>query len=699
MSRMLELDGVWGSLTSDKPMSKEDIEAKTLRLMEQMTLEDKLHQISGDTPFISRETLQMIRMYNRKPIPGGDAPRLGIPAIRFSDGPRGVVMFHSTCFPVSMARGATWDVRLEEKIGDAMGVEARTQGANFIACVCINLLRHPAWGRAQETYGEEPHLLGELGAALVRGVQRHVMACAKHFAANSLENTRFKLDVRMSERTLREVYLPHFKRCVEEGVASIMSAYNKINGEHCGHNEHLLREILKEEWGFEGFVISDFWLGIRDGEAAIKGGLDLEMPFPIHYGRKFVKLVKKGKIPMELIDEAVFRILRQKIRFAQIGEPERYEEDAIACTRHQRLALEAAQKSMVLLKNEPSQNEEHPVLPLDRTVRQTVALIGRLASIENTGDRGSSAVRPPYSITPLKGLQELLGEEHVLYNDARQVESAVAAAKQADVAVVVVGYTHKEEGEYLWIYGGDRGSLTLRAQDESLIQAVVAANPKTIVVMVGGSAIVTESWRHSVPCILMSWYSGMEGGRALTDILFGRINPSGKLPCVFPKSAKQLPFFDRKAKTISYDGHFGGRYLEANQETPAFPFGFGMSYTTYTYDNLKLKADKLQRHATLEVEVEVTNAGSRVGDEIVQLYIGCEGSMIERPVKELKRFVRIPLIPGQTKTVSFSIPRQELAYYDEQRANWMVEPGRYRVYVGPSSVREDCLSVEFLVEE
>ena len=236
----------WGSLKEDVPLNKEQVEDKAKRMLAQMSLAEKIKQMSGDAPLV-RGLEELFFAYNMRPIPAGENVRLSIPAIRFSDGPRGVVMNHSTCFPVTMARGASWDRALEERVGDAIGVEARSQGANLFAGVCINLLRHPAWGRAQETYGEDPYHLGEMGAALVRGVQRHVMACIKHFAANSIENTRYRVDVRISERTLREVYLSHFKRCVDEGVASVMSAYNKVNGHYCGHNSHLLRDILKKE--------------------------------------------------------------------------------------------------------------------------------------------------------------------------------------------------------------------------------------------------------------------------------------------------------------------------------------------------------------------------------------------------------------------------------------------------------------------
>ena len=252
MSKTNLVPSAWDSLTAAQSPSAEQIEAQARALLARMTLADKIGQMSGDTPLFP-SLVEMLWAYNTRPMPAGENRKLGIPAIQFTDGPRGVVVYHSTCFPVSMARGATWDPALEERVGEAIGIEARSQGANFIACVCINVLRHPAWGRAQETYGEDPHHLGELGAALVRGVQRHVMACVKHYAANSIENSRMKVNVEVAERTLREIYLPHFKRCVDAGAAAVMSAYNRINGDWCSQNRHLLRDILKEEWGFRAW--------------------------------------------------------------------------------------------------------------------------------------------------------------------------------------------------------------------------------------------------------------------------------------------------------------------------------------------------------------------------------------------------------------------------------------------------------------
>jgi beta-glucosidase len=603
-----------------------------------------------------------------------------------------------------MARGATWDVELEERVGDVMGVEARSLGANTLAAVCINVLRHPAWGRAQETYGEDPYHLGEMGAASVRGIQRHAMACVKHFACNSIENSRMRVDVRIDERPLREIYLRHFKRCVDAGAASVMSAYNKVNGSFCGHNARLLREILKEEWGFDGFVMSDFVFGVRDAKAAALAGLDLEMPFRWHYAGSLEKLVGTGEVPEALVDEAVMRILRQKIRFAQIGEPARYGRRQVACDAHRALAREVAQKGIVLLKNEPVEAGEPPILPFAVTRLGRLAVVGRLAAEPNIGDAGSSRMRPPHVVTPLDGIRAVLeGNTALIQETSGRPQAAADAARAADAAVVVVGYTSKDEGEHLHMLGyktgGDRVSLYLRPEDEALIQAVASVNPRTVVVIIGGSAVITERWRDRIPGILMAWYPGMEGGAALADILFGVVNPSGKLPTVFPRSAEHLPPFDPEADAVDYGYWHGYRMLDHDGREPAFPFGHGLSYTTFQYANLRLSADSVPYSGAITVSVDVANTGDRAGDEVVQLYAGYPESAVERPVRELKAFARVSLAPGEAKTVNLVLPVRRLAYWDEERGRWWVEPVRHTILVGPSARASDLLATDLLVTE
>ncbi|MDX2140769.1 MAG: glycoside hydrolase family 3 C-terminal domain-containing protein [Chloroflexota bacterium] len=696
-------------------MTSDTIDARARELLAQMTLNERIHEMSGTTP-LWRAIRELLIDYNFRAIPSGGCKRLGIPPLLFTDGPRGVVLYHSTCFPVAIARGATWDTGLEARVGNAIGIEARSQGANLFAGVCINVLRHPAWGRAQETYGEDPYLLGEMGVALVRSVQQHLLACVKHFATNSIENARFKVDVRIDQRTLREVYLPHFKRCVDAGVACVMSAYNKVNGEYCGQHRTLLRDILKGEWGFDGFVMTDFFFGARDGKAAALGGQDMEMPLTRLFGKRLKRLVESGAVPQAVVDESVLRILRQKLRFSTISDPQRYPFNKIDWQAHRALAREAAQKAMVLLKNEnphpkslslmerdfnttpePPLHEgegaggEGRLLPIDLRHTRRIAVIGKLATARNLGDRGSSKVRAPYGVTPLQGIRAAAQSATVTYADGKDIEAAVLTAREADVVIVVAGYGARDEGEYVFLFGGDRDSLTLKPHDEALIQAVAAANPRTAVVMIGGSPIVTDAWRERVPALLMAWYAGMEGGHALADVLFGAVNPSGKLPCSFPSASARLPHFDKYANTIDY-GYYHGYWLhEREQQPPAFAFGYGLSYTRYRYDDLQVSAQTIGKDDTIEVSVAITNAGERAGDEIAQLYAGVDDSTIDRPIKKLVGFQKLHLEVGETQRAVFRFSPSVLATYDVEHCDWQIEAGTYRLYAGASSRAGDLL--------
>lgn len=660
-----------------------DIEAHANGLLAQMTLDEKIAQMSGSNPL--HEQIAMLGRYNLFTYNAGGCDRLGIEPVKFTDGPRGVSLGHATCFPVPMARGAAWDTALEERIGEAMGLEARAAGANFFGGVCINVLRHPAWGRAQETYGEDPHCLGALGVAFIHGLQRHVMACVKHFACNSIEESRFFVDVRTDERTLREIYLPHFKKCADAGVAAFMSAYNRVNGDYCGQSRTLLTEILKEEWGFGGFVMSDFLLGVHDGEAAAQAGLDIEMPVTRCYGRHLKQCVADGKVPVETIDEAVKRILRTKEWFTQNtgGKAPRIDRK-----KHAALALEASRKSIVLLKNDGG------LLPLRRNATKTIAVIGELANARNLGDRGSSRVRPPYCVTPLLGLQKAAGPDiKIKHVRGRNLTRACDAARAADAVVLVCGLSWKEEGEFMMPlgYGGDRKNLRLPPEQEELIKAVSEANPHCIVVLEGGSTFITERWKDDVPAVLMAWYPGMEGGTAIGEILFGDVCPSGKLPTVFPESATQLPPFDNRAFRQEYGYYHGYRLLDKQGQTPAFAFGFGLSYTTFRYAHPRLAPGPVTAGGFFEALVDVTNTGDVAADEIVQLYTACAGSGIDRPVKDLRGFARVSLSAGETKTVTIRAEVRDLAWYDPGAKAWKLEGIEYIALIGPSSRPEDLL--------
>ncbi len=399
-------------------LSREEIDAKAESLLKQLTLKEKVWMLNGNWDLLVN-TIRHKNSYNPTPICTSGNKRLGISPVKFSDGPRGVVMGHSTCFPVSMARGASFDRTLEKKIGEVIGKEARAQGANYFGGVCINLLRHPAWGRAQETYGEDPFHVGELGSALTEGVQEHnVIACAKHYAVNNIENSRFFVNVKADGRVMREVYLAHFKRVIDSGAASVMGAYNLYEGDQACESKFLLTDILRDEWGFEGFAISDFIFGVRDGEKAIQAGLDVEMPLPVQYKQNLLKAVEDGRVPENLIDRAVLRVVKTLLVFENTPEKMEYTPNLVACPEHIKLAQEAAEKSMVLVKNEGG------VLPFRKDARK-VLVLGKLAAQENTGDHGSSRIYAPYVITPLDGLKKYFGEGvEITHLDETQIARA-----------------------------------------------------------------------------------------------------------------------------------------------------------------------------------------------------------------------------------------------------------------------------------
>ncbi|MFX0009513.1 MAG: beta-glucosidase [Candidatus Hermodarchaeota archaeon] len=669
-----------------KGMTEQEINNFIDYALKEMTLEEKVYQMSGHGFF--KDVLKDMG-FALRPYAGAGLKRLDIPPLLFTDGPRGVIILGSTCFPVSMARAASWDLELEEKIGDVIGKEVRAHGGNLFGGVCINLLRHPGWGRAQETYGEDSYLVGEFGAALVRGVQKHnVMATAKHYAANSIEKNRFKINVEMDERTLREVYLPHFKRCVDQGCATIMSAYNKLRGEYCGHNKHLLRNILKEEWDFKGFVHSDWMRGLRDTLGGITGGLDIEMPRPKFYGRRLKNLVKKEVVSMELIDDAVRRIIRTILKYTTRLDPQVYDKSLVACEEHVKLAQTAAEKSMVLLKN------QNNVLPLQIDKLKSIAIIGPLADLKNTGDHGSSNVKQKNIITPFQGFKDLIGDKlNLLYSNGSNIESAKQIASVSDAVILIVGYTYKDEGE--WVaelrIGEDRENLNLHSADIELIKAISKVNPKTIVILVGGSAIMMEDWKDNVPAILIAWYSGMQGGYALANVIFGKVSPSGKLPFTIPKKISDLPYFKTNLDEIEYGYYHGYTKLEKESKDPAFPFGFGLSYSKFKYENLQIE---LQATKVIAL-VDISNVGKIAGEEVVQLYIGFENSKIERPIKLLKGFARVALQPIEKKQVKIEVNLDNLKWFNPEKMEWELEYMEYNVYVGGSSKSQDLINCKF----
>lgn len=680
-------------------------------LYDRLTEDERLHLLDGDTPFWEGMAAMQTEGYNVRPYVHGALARLGIPGIRFVDGPRGCVAGHGTAFPVSMARGATWDLELEERVGDAIGREIRAQGGNFFGGVCINLPRHPAWGRAQETYGDEPYHLGELGAALTRSTQRWVMACAKHYALNSMENARFTVDVTVDEATLHEVYLPHFRRTVEEGVAAIMSAYNSVNGEWAGQNEQLLTEVLREQWGWDGITVSDFIWGLRDAARSLNAGLDLEEPFAQQRAGDLRRQLADGETSWAMVERAGVRLLGAQLRSYAARTPETPGLEVMASDEHRALAREVAARGMVLLRNEAVDGVH--VLPLDPATTR-IAVIGRLATAPNMGDLGSSDVRPPSHVTPLEGVRAAFPDAEITHVEEDDPAAAADAARRADVAIVVAGYDMRDEGEYVgsdtmtspelialypdkpegWTdpgdtganvimtagdeYGGDRRSLRLRPVDEEIIRTVAAANPRTVVSVVAGGAVLMEGWRHDVPALLMMWYAGMEGGHALADVLTGRHDPSGRLPFAIPTDEEHLPFFDRDATSITYGRSHGQRLLDQLGVEAAYPHGFGLSYTTSTIDEVTVGP---VRDGALTVTVRVTNTGERDGRHVVQVY-GRRADGERSAETVLVGFAPVAVPTGQSVDLRVPVSLRPLSTWDPQRKQLDLPGGEVVLDVG-----------------
>ncbi len=658
------------------------VEARIDDLLPRMTLEEKVAQMhgSGFTDGLWETS-------------GNEA--LDIPKLRMTDGPRGVGALTgvSTAFPVAMARGATWNPEIEERVGEAIGKEVAAKGGNVLLAPTINILRHPRWGRAQETYSEDPLHMGDMGVAFIRGVQQHVVASAKHYAANSIEDLRFSVDVSVDQRTLREIYLPHFRRAVQEAnVGSVMTAYNLVNGLYCAENGPLLGEILKGEWGFLGFVESDWVLGTRSTVASALAGLDIEMPGPNFYGDPLVAAVENGDVPESVIDDAVRAILRVKFCFGLDEDSPAPDPEIVAGTAHGALALDVARQAIVLLEN------RNGALPLRRDGIESIAVVGALADTPNIGDTGSSNVNPPYVITPLQGLQNHAGSVvvHSLASDTLTIAEEATIAG-ADAAIVVVGLTADDEGENT-VGAGDRTTMSLSDEHQQLIKSVAGLQGRTIVVLEGGSAITMQGWQNDVGAILIAWYPGQEGGNAIAEVLYGDVNPAGRLPITFPKAETDLPEFINDSNAVTYDYYHGYRYLDRAGTEPLYAFGHGLSYTTFEYSNLQLSTSTLSADGAVAVSVDVTNTGTVEGADIVQLYVGYEGSRVERAPLDLETFGRVSLEPGQTETVNMALRANDLAFYDVESAAWVVEPISYSVNVGSSS-RNLPLSATIQVSE
>jgi beta-glucosidase len=645
-------------------------------LIDQMTLEEKAALCTG----VSNWTTLAVR-------------RLGIPEILVADGPHGVRRIQdvnapvhrglpATCFPTASCMASTWDQDLLFEVGQALAEECIALEVDVLLAPGVNMKRTPLCGRNFEYFSEDPFLAGKMAVGFINGVQsRGVGTSLKHFAANNQEFERFRINAQIDERALREIYLPAFEMAVKEAKPwTVMCAYNKINGVYCSENHDLLADILKDEWGFEGLVVSD-WGAVHDRVAALRGGLDLEMPGPKDRRVKaVVEAVRAGTLDQAVLDEAVRRILSIAFKAAETPKGGGFDADA-----HHALARKVAAEGMVLLKNNgilPLQNPRH------------IAVIGQAAKIPYYQGEGSSHVTPTRLAIPFEALQKQAGEAVLTYcdgyspgSDSHQglMDEAVQAARAAEVALLFISPPHQKESE-----GYDRADLDFSPQQVALIKAVANAQPQTVVILNNGSAVAMSAWIDSVGAVLEAWMMGQAGGEAVADVLFGNANPSGKLAESFPLKLSDNPAY------INYPGEngevrygeglfIGYRYYDAKEMPVLFPFGYGGSYTTFSYSSPKVSSLSFKDVDGLTVSVDVTNTGKLPGKEVVQIYIHDHQSRLVRPFKELKGFAKVDLQPGETKTVTIPLDFRSFAYYHPAYRQWITEDGEFDILIGASS--------------
>ena len=620
--------------------------------------------------------------------------RLGVPEMLVSDGPHGIrrqpdvhmmgaVSLPATCFPTASCTASSWDVALLAEMGAAIAEEAIALNVDVVLGPGVNMKRSPLGGRNFEYFSEDPYLAGVLAVSYIKGVQsRGVGVSLKHYAANNQEFQRFSISAEVDERTLRELYLPAFEKAVKEAQPwTVMCSYNKLNGIFASEHHTLLTKILKEEWGFKGLVVSD-WGAVRDRVAALRGGTDWEMPGPqARRVEAVVAAVRAGELAEATLDDAVRRILRIVFLAQETPKGGAFDADA-----HHALARKIAAEGMILLKNEGG------LLPL-RGHRQ-IAVIGRAAQAAHFQGGGSSHINPTRVDVPFQELRSRAGDAELAYaegypaDDAfRQdlIDEAVGLAQAADVALLTIALPGYKESE-----GYDRADLDLTAQQVALIQAVAKVQPKTVVVLNNGAPVAMSAWIAAVPAVLEAWMMGQAGGAAMADILFGQANPCGKLAETFPLKLADTPAYlnwPGGAGVVRYgEGLFiGYRYYDAKQMPVLFPFGHGLSYTTFAYSNPAVSAQTFRDVDGLTVTVDVTNTGHRAGKEIVQVYVHDRASGLVRPEKELKGFAKVALQPGETKTVAIKLGFRAFAYWHPEYRQWITEDGEFDILIGASA--------------
>jgi beta-glucosidase len=671
-----------------------------------MTLEEKLGQLNllSANGRASPEQMQLVRQgklgglfnvigaENTTPVQriAVTESRLKIPLLFGLD----VIHGYRTIFPIPLAEAGSFDPEAAEATARAAGLEAAAAGINWTYAPMVDIARDPRWGRIAEGSGEDPHLGSLMAAARVRGFQQSILATVKHFAGyGAAEAGREYNTTEISERTMREIYLPPFKAAVDAGVASVMSAFNDIAGVPASGNAWLTDTVLRREWRFPGFVVSD-WTSVAElmphgvagsaaeaGRRALTAGVDMDMQSSI-YVDSLAALVRANRIPMAVVDSAVLRILRAKARLGLFRDPYR-PRTAPAAAETRALARRVARESIVLLKN------ERATLPLDPKLA-TIAVIGPLADnkLEPLGPWHTQGQAADV-VTVLQGIRARASAAQVLYAQGAGIEdtstagfaAAVAAARRSNVAVLVLGERHDMSGE-----AASRSSLGLPGVQQQLLEAVAATGTPVVLVLMNGRPLILEWAADHVPAIVETWFLGVEAGNATADVLFGDVNPSGRLPVTFPRVLGQVPLYYNHRNTgrpFAADNKYTSKYLDV-PNTPRYPFGFGLSYTTFAYRDLRLSTARARTSDTVTATITVTNSGNREGTEVVQLYIRDEVASVARPVRELKAFQRVTLKPGESRAVNLRVAVRDLAFYGLDMKP-VVEPGTFRVYVGPNS--------------
>ncbi|MBN1800106.1 MAG: glycoside hydrolase family 3 C-terminal domain-containing protein [Candidatus Lokiarchaeota archaeon] len=676
-----------------------EIEFRVKDLLSRLTLEEKLSLLSGKKLFWTKSI-----------------KRLGIPSLKMTDGPHGIGGFavrfagKMSYFPVATCRTATWNTHLSEQFGVALAKEAKSIGRSIVLAPGINIQRTPLCGRNFEYQTEDPFLNKILAVKVVKGIQSQgIAACAKHYAANNQEFNRFKVNSKISERALREIYLPAFEATVKEAnVWSVMACYNRINEEYGCENHDLLVDKLVKEWDFRGFVMSD-WFATRftNTVKCIKAGLSLEMPGNVkmipknqafcYHPKKLKRALDMGFLEERHIDNNLMRLLRVMFLVGFLEERNIDFEKYRNAPEHQILARKIAQEGMVLLKNECD------LLPLNINEIKKISILGPNAKKKMASGGGSSSVNALYEITPYKGLKlKCKGKIKI-----------ISSVEKSDVSVICVGLNHKKFNDY---ENKDRLYLELPLEQEQLIKETVKKNPNAIVILISGSPVAMDNWINEVPAVIQAWYAGMEGGMALADIIFGDVSPSGKLPITFPRKLSDSP---AHASLLSYPGikdwnklkegdlsikkdefrikyayddvlyeegiFVGYRHFDINNIEPLFCFGHGLSYTTFEYSNLSISREVINQKDAFSISLDLCNTGNRRGAEVVQLYVQDVESSVQRPIKELKGFQKIMLEPSEYKKITFELHPADLSFYDENSKSWKVEPGEFKILLGSSS--------------